>query len=162
MIKLQDIFPLTRRIDPVGVKQDLHSLQASGKRHIVHLWYVPQFELLQNRMDTKDPAPSSIGVKIPGSVRLAFWGGSERLRPMSGFPLWVVEGNGVGPLTSSTPRATGVESTVRWLRASQKTPSVQPPIVQTAFVIWDEVLFSGVLSYYWNVPSARTSRRVGG
>jgi len=38
-------------------KQDLHSLQASGKIHNIHLWYVPRFELLQNRMDTNDPVP---------------------------------------------------------------------------------------------------------
>jgi len=31
MIKLQDHFLLTRRTEPVGVKQDLHSLLASGK-----------------------------------------------------------------------------------------------------------------------------------
>jgi len=37
MIKLQDHFLLTRRTEPVGVKQDLHSLQASGKSHNVHL-----------------------------------------------------------------------------------------------------------------------------
>jgi len=36
MIKLQDHL-LTRRTEPVGVKQDLHSLQASGKSHKVHL-----------------------------------------------------------------------------------------------------------------------------
>ena len=29
-------------------------------------------ELLQNRMDTKLPVPSSIGIVIPGSVRPAF------------------------------------------------------------------------------------------
>ena len=69
MIKLQDHFLLTRRSEPVGVKQDLHSLQASGKSHNVHLWYVPLFELLQNRMHTKDPVPSSMGVLIPGSVK---------------------------------------------------------------------------------------------
>jgi len=118
MTKLRDHFLLTRRTEPVGVKQDLHSLQASGKSHNVHLWYVPRFELLQNRMDTKDPVPSSIGVVIPGSVRLAFWGGSVYTTPSGwaqgrGFPFWVVEGNEVGPLTSSTPRATGVELTVR-------------------------------------------------
>jgi len=73
MNKLQDHFLLIRRTEPVGVKQDLHSLQASGKSHNVHLWYVPRVELLQNRMDTKNPAPSSIGVVIPGSVWLAFW-----------------------------------------------------------------------------------------
>jgi len=76
MIKLQDHFHLTRRTEPVGVKQDLHSLQASGKSHNVHLWYVSRFELLQKRMDTKDQAPFSIGVVIPGNVRLAFWSGS--------------------------------------------------------------------------------------
>jgi len=37
MIKLQDHFLLTRRTELVGVKQDLHSLQASGKSHNVHL-----------------------------------------------------------------------------------------------------------------------------
>ena len=109
MIKLQDHFLLTRRTEQVGVKQDLHSLQTSGKSHNVHLWYFPRFGLLQNRMDTKDPVPSSIGVVIPGSVRLAFWGGSVYTTPSGeaqdwGFPLWVVEGNEVGPLTSSTPR----------------------------------------------------------
>ena len=48
------------------------ALQASGKSDNVNLWYLPRFELLQNRMDNKDPEPSSIGVLIPGSVRLAF------------------------------------------------------------------------------------------
>jgi len=81
MIKQQQNFLLTRRTEPVGVKQDLHSLQASGKSHNGHLWYVPRFELLQNRMDTKDPVPSSIGVVIPGIVRLAFWGGSVYTTP---------------------------------------------------------------------------------
>jgi len=37
MIKLQDNFLLTRRTVPVGVKQDLHSLQATGKSHNVCL-----------------------------------------------------------------------------------------------------------------------------
>jgi len=36
---------------------------------------------------------------------------AERISPS--FPLWVVEGNEVGPLISSTPRATDIESTVR-------------------------------------------------
>jgi len=49
------------------VKQYLYSVQASGMSH-----NGPRFELLQNRMDTKDPVPSSISVVIPGSVRLAF------------------------------------------------------------------------------------------
>jgi len=98
MINLQDHFLLTRRTEPVGVKQDLHSLQASGKSDNVHLWYVPRFELLQNRMDTKDPVPSSISVVIPRSVRLAFWGSSVYTTQSSwaqgrGFPLWVVEGS---------------------------------------------------------------------
>jgi len=74
MIKLQDRFLLTRRTEPVEVKQDLQSLQASGKSHNVHLWYVPTFELLQNPMDTKDPVQSSIGVVIPWSFWLAFGG----------------------------------------------------------------------------------------
>jgi len=118
MIKLQNHFLLTMRTEPVGMKQDLHSLQASGKSHRVHLWYAPRFELPQNRMDTKGPVPSSISIVIPGSVRLAFWGGSVYATQSGwaqgrGFPLWVVEGNEVGPLTSSTPRAIGVESTVR-------------------------------------------------
>ena len=168
MIKQQDHL-LTRRTEPVGVKQDLHSLQASGKSHKAHLWYVPRFELLQNRMDTKGPVPSSIGKLIPGRllkalvflyafeesqglrmrnftwnifpiknllidalltpivestylihgrVRHASWGGSVYTTQSGwaqgqGFPLWVVEGNEVGPLIASTPRATGVESTVR-------------------------------------------------
>jgi len=68
MIKLQDHFLLTRRTQTVGVKRDLHSLQAVA----TSIYDVPRFELLQNRMDTKDPAPSSIGVLIPGSVQLAF------------------------------------------------------------------------------------------
>ena len=67
MIKQQDHL-LTRRTEPVGVKQDLHSLQASGKSHKAHLWYVPRFELLQNRMDTKGPVPSSIGKLISGRL----------------------------------------------------------------------------------------------
>ena len=72
MIKLQDHFLLTRRTEPVGLMRilshfSLHSLQASRKTHNVHLWYVPRFELLQNRMDTKDPAPSSIGVEASDS-----------------------------------------------------------------------------------------------
>jgi len=37
MIKLQDHFLLIRRTEPIGVKQDLHSLQASGKSDNVHL-----------------------------------------------------------------------------------------------------------------------------
>ena len=37
MIKLQDHFPLARRTEPVGLKQDMHSLQASGTKHILHL-----------------------------------------------------------------------------------------------------------------------------
>ena len=83
-----------------------------------HLWYVSRFELLQNRMNTKDPVPSSIGVVIPGNVRLAFWGGSVYTTQSGkvqrrGFPLWLVEGNEVGTLTFSTARATDFESTVR-------------------------------------------------
>ena len=93
--------------------------------------------------------PLSIGVVIPGSVRLAFWGGSVYTTPSGeaqdwGFPHWLVEGNEVGSLTSSTPRATDIESTVRKTHAPQETPSVQSPIVQTAFAIWDVASFSGV------------------
>jgi len=72
MIKLQDHFLRTRRTEPLWVKQDLHSLQTSGKSDNVHLRYVPRFELLQNSLDTKDPVPSYMGVVIPGSVQLAF------------------------------------------------------------------------------------------
>ena len=111
VMKLQDHFLLTRRTEPVGVKQDLHSLQASGKSHNVHLWHVPRFGLLQNRMDTKDPVPSSIGAVITRNAWLAVWGGSVYTTPSGlaqgrGLPLCMVEGNEVGPLTSSTPRAT--------------------------------------------------------
>jgi len=103
MIKLQDHFLLIRRTGLMGWKQDLHSLQASGKSYNVNLWYFPRFGLLQNRMDTKDPVPFSIGVLIPGSVWLSFWGDSVYTTPSGwaqgrGFPLWMVEGNEVGPL----------------------------------------------------------------
>ena len=103
MIKLQDHFLLTRPTEPVRMKQDLQSLKASGESYNVHLWYVPRFELFQNCMETKGLVPFFIGVVIPGSVRLAFWGGSVYTTQSScnhgrGFPLWLVEGNEVGPI----------------------------------------------------------------
>jgi len=79
---------------------------ASGKSDNVHLWDVPRFELLQNRMDTKDHMSSSIGIVITRRVQLSFWGGSVYTMQGGwaqgqGFPLWVLEGNEVGSLILS-------------------------------------------------------------
>jgi len=73
-------------------------------------------------MDTKDPAPaashrcSSSGKRPTCVLRWFSLLHAERLKQRSEFPLRVVEEIEVGLVNYSTPRATGVESTVRWIR----------------------------------------------
>jgi len=75
-----------------------------NKACMVHLWCISQFELLQNCMDIIDLAPSSIHIVISRSIWLSFTLSSwdQGL----GFPLCLMEGIEVGPMSFSTPWAT--------------------------------------------------------